>query len=88
MLENGKDWKDAIWYKRVTEDRFVNVWNRYQKDPAYMKGEFLESCKNIVELIEEERLANIEFKKIYKPYHEKFQKLSKEYRKHKEDGQK
>jgi len=79
MLENGKDWKVTVWYKRATEDTFVQAWNKYQIDPSYMKDSFLESCWNLVELIQEERRANIEFKKIYKPYQEKFQELSKEY---------
>jgi len=88
MLENGQDWKATIYYKRAVEDTFVQVWNKYQKDPSYMNGEFLESCWNLVGLIQEERLTDIEFKKIYKPYHEKFRKLSEEYRNYREQDQK
>jgi hypothetical protein len=65
--------------KRVLEQKFCNIWNKYQLDSKFVEKEFSTCCEQLVELIVGESKARIEFEKIYKPYQDEYQRLAKEY---------
>lgn len=81
MHENDHEWLVAKKFLRSYEDQFVKLWEGYKIDTHYIEQEFFICCDQLRHYIYEERRMDIEFKKIYKPYYDKFQKLNKEYNK-------
>ncbi len=79
MKENEYEWKFATKLVKGCEDNFIKLWEAYKTDPHHIEHEFFMCCNILVDFIAEERRADKEFKKIYKPYYDKVQKLTKEY---------
>jgi len=79
MNENEHEWQFATKLVKGCEDNFIILWEAYKTDPHYIEHEFFSCCGSLVTFIAEERKADREFKKIYKPYYDKVQKLTEEY---------
>jgi len=79
MNENEHEWKFTTQLVKGCEDNFVVLWEAYKTDPHYIEQKFFMCCGSLVTFIAEERKADREFKKIYKPFYDKVQKLTKEY---------
>ena len=79
MNENEYEWKFATQLVKGCEDNFVVLWEAYKTDPHYIEQKFFMCCGSLVTFIAEERKADREFKKIYRPFYDKVQKLTKEY---------
>ena len=79
MNENEHEWQFTTQLVKGCEDNFVILWEAYKTDPHYIEHEFFPCCDSLVTFIAEERKADREFKKIYKPFYDKVQKLTKEY---------
>ena len=87
MNENEYEWIFVRRLKNGCEKSFVTLWDNYQLDSKFVEKEFFECCEKLATLIIEEHKVDTEFKKIYKPYRDKFQKLSKEYNQTKQQSQ-
>lgn len=79
MTENEHEWQFARKMLKSYESQFIKLWEAYKTDRNYIEDKFFECCNNLHYFIYQERKMDKEFKKIYKPYYDKFQKLNKEY---------
>lgn len=79
MAENEHKWQFARKMLKSYEQQFINLWEAYKTDRNYIEDKFFECCNNLYHFIYQEQIMEKEFKKIYKPYYDHFQKLNKEY---------
>ena len=79
MNQNEHEWQYARKVLISCENQFVRLLEAYKTDRNYIEDEFFMCCDQLYHYIFQERKMNEEFKKIYKPYYDKFQKLNKEY---------
>lgn len=79
MNQNEHEWQYARRMLISYENQFVGLWEAYKTDPNYIEDKFFTCCDQLYHYIFQERKMDEEFKKIYKPYYDKFQKLNKEY---------
>ena len=79
MSENEHEWQYARKMLISYESQFIGLWEAYKTDRNYIEGDFFTCCDQLCHYIFQERKMNEEFKKIYKPYYDNFQKLNKEY---------
>jgi len=79
LTENEREWKFATKVLRKCEDDFVELWNAYKTDRNYIEHKFFACCESLTRFTAEERRADREFRKTYKPYYDKVQKITKEY---------
>ncbi len=79
MAENEHEWQFARKMLKSYEQQFINLWEAYKTDSRYIEDKFFECCNNLHHFIYQEQIMEKEFKRIYKPYYDNFQKLNKEY---------
>jgi hypothetical protein len=79
MNENEHEWQIARKELKHYETQFVILWEAYATDRNYIEGKFFWCCGELLRAIYEEKKTDEEFKKIYKPYYDKLQKLNREY---------
>jgi len=78
MNENEHEWQIARELLKHSEDQFIILWEAYKTDRNYIENKFFMCCDQLLLSIYEEQRTDKKFKKIYKPYYDKFQKLNKE----------
>jgi len=79
MNENEHEWQVTRKFLKSYEDQFVVLWEAYKTDRNFIEEKFFVCCDQLLHFIYQERKIDKEFKKIYKPYYNNFQKLNKEY---------
>jgi len=78
LSENEIGYRVARKTLKNHEGRFIKVWEKYS-ERYYQNQEFFSCCEQLKKSIIKEQKLDSEFRKIYKPFYDKVQKLSKEY---------
>ncbi len=78
MIDNEHE-RVAKKLLRTHKKRFEKVGGKYS-DVKITKSDFVICCEQLIKCISNEEVTCKEFKKIYKPHYEKFQKIIKKYK--------